>query len=96
MKKEIFFSLKNGICDKSTHFKSIMNLLISPNFDYMVTFLKDFRVPRSGNSESLIRLYRQWEKIRFGFRSDKGRLDHLKLFQISYYFSLKQNNIQTD
>lgn len=75
--------------DKSIHFKSIMDLLMSPNFDYMVTFLKDFRVSRSGNSESLIRLYRQWEKVRFGFRSDKGRLDHLKLYQISHYLSLK-------
>ena len=75
--------------EKSIHFKSIIKTLMSSNFEYMITFLKDFRVPRSGNSETLINIYRQWEKVRFGFRTEKGRLDHLKLFQISHYLSPK-------
>jgi len=60
---------------------------MSSDFEYMITYLKDFRVPRSSNSETLVRLYRQWEKDRYGFRTDKGRLDHLKLYQIAHYLS---------
>ena len=71
--------------EKSIHFKNIIHTLMSPNFEYMITFIKDFRVPRSSNSETLIKLFRQWEKVRFGFRTEKGLLDHLKLYQITHY-----------
>jgi len=30
------------------------------------------------------------EKVRYGFKSDKDRIDHLKLYQVSKYF---QNNL---
>jgi len=62
-----------------------MDLLLSPKFDLMVTFLEDPRVPRCGHSETLIHVWRQTETVRKGFKSYRGRLNHLKLFQVTAY-----------
>jgi len=51
----------------------------------MLTYLEDSRVPRCGHSETLINVWRQIEKVRRGFRTQQGLLDHLKLFQITHY-----------
>ena len=48
-------------------------------------FLDYLEVPRSGDSENVIRVWRQMEKVRYGFKIAKGRLDHLKLYQVSRY-----------
>lgn len=70
---------------KNQHFANIIKFLNTPYFKYMTTFLDHPEIPRSGNSENVIRTWRQMEKVRYGFKSDKGRLDHLKLYQVSKY-----------
>jgi hypothetical protein len=70
---------------KNRHFANIIKFLNTPYFKYMTTFLDHPEIPRSGNSENVIRTWRQMEKVRYGFKSDKGRLDHLKLYQVSKY-----------
>lgn len=55
----------------------------------MITFLDHPEIPKSGNSENVIRVWRQMEKVRYGFKSHKGKLDHLKLYQIKRYLSEK-------
>lgn len=74
---------------KNKHFANIIKFLNTPYFKYMTTFLDHPEIPRSGNSENVIRTWRQMEKVRYGFKSDKGRIDHLKLYQVSKY--LKNN-----
>jgi hypothetical protein len=69
----------------SWHLQKCMDFLLSPKFDLMVTFLEDPRVPRCGQSETLINVWRQMETIRKGFKSYQGRLNHLKLFQVTHY-----------
>lgn len=75
----------NPILKQNQHFDNIFKFLSTPYFEYMVTFLDHPQVPRSGNSENVIRVWRQMEKVRYGFKTAKGRLDHLKLYQISQY-----------
>jgi len=70
---------------KNQHFANIIKFLNTPYFKYMTTFLDHPEIPRSGNSENVIRTWRQMEKVRYGFKSDKGRIDHLKLYQVSKY-----------
>lgn len=62
-----------------------MEFFLSPKFEHMVTYLDHPEVPRCGQSETLINIWRQVEAVRRGFRSSKGRLDHLKLFQVTHY-----------
>lgn len=69
----------------SWHLQKCMDFLMSPKFDLMITYLVDARVPRSGQSETLINVWRQMETVRRGFKTPQGRLNHLKLFQISHY-----------
>ncbi|MDI6840548.1 MAG: transposase [bacterium] len=69
----------------SWHLWKAMEFLMSDKFQYMVTYLEDHRIPRSGNLENLNSILRQIKGARFGFKTDKGRLDHLKLYQISKY-----------
>ena len=75
---------------KNQHFANIIKFLNTSYFKYMTTFLDHPEIPRSGNSENVIRTWRQMEKVRYGFKSDKGRIDHLKLYQVSKYL---QNNL---
>ena len=69
----------------SWHLSQAIKFLMSPKFDYMVTYLGETGIPRSGSLENLNSIWRQIESARFGFRTDKGRLDHLKLYQIAKY-----------
>lgn len=64
-----------------------MKFLMSPEFRYMITYLGNKLIPRSGNLETLIRSWRLIEKVRYGFKSEKGRQNHLKLYQIKYYLN---------
>jgi hypothetical protein len=73
----------------SWHLQKCVQFLGSPKFDLMVTYLENPQVPRSGHSETLINIWRQMEAARKGFKSYQGRLNHLKLFQITHY--LKQS-----
>lgn len=83
----------NQVFKQNKHFAKIFEFLSTPYFEYMVNFLDYPEVPRSGNSENVIRVWRQMEKVRYGFKTAKGRLDHLKLYQISRY--LKGNFFNT-
>jgi len=58
---------------------------MGPKFPYRLTYLDYPEIPRAGNSETLIRTWRQIEKGRYGFRSQKGKQNHLKLYQIKQY-----------
>ena len=58
---------------------------MNPKFEYMITYLEYPDIPRAGNCETLIRTWRQMEKVRYGFKSVKGQLDHLKLYQVNTY-----------
>jgi hypothetical protein len=76
---------KETFWQNSWHLTKAMNFLISNKFKYMVTYLDRPDIPRSGNSETLNSIWRQMESARFGFKTYKGRLNHLKLYQISKY-----------
>jgi hypothetical protein len=67
------------------HLRKCMDFLMSSKFNLMLTYFEDPHVPRSGHSESLINVWRQMETVRRGFKSHRGRLNHLKLFQITHY-----------
>lgn len=70
---------------KNPHFRRIINFLMGPQFQYMVTYLAYPYIPKSGNSELLIRAWRQMEKVRYGFKTISGRQDHLKLYALAHY-----------
>lgn len=74
----------------SWHLTRCMEFLLSPKFEYMVTYLEHPKVPRCGQSETLINVWRQIETVRRGFKSHEGRLNHLKLFQVTHYLNLKE------
>jgi transposase len=72
----------------SWHLQKCVDFLMSPKFDLMMTYLENPQVPRSGQSETLINVWRQMETVRRGFKTPQGRLNHLKLFQITQYLKL--------
>jgi hypothetical protein len=74
---------------KNKHFASIIKFLNTPYFKYMTTFLDYPEIPKSGNSENVIRTWRQMEKVRYGFKTERGRQNHLKLYQIYHYLGGK-------
>jgi hypothetical protein len=69
----------------SWHLSQGMKFLMSSKFQYMVTYLRNSKIPRSSNLENLNSIWRQIDSARFGFKTEKSRLDHLKLYQISTY-----------
>lgn len=73
----------------SWHFTQVVRFLMRPDFENMVLYLDNHRVPRCGNIETLIRSWRQMKKVRYGFSSKKGRQNHLKLYQIKHYLEGK-------
>lgn len=68
----------------SWHLSQIMKFLMSYKFEYMITYLKHPDIPRAGN-ENMVRTWRQMEKVRYGFKTEQGRQNHLKLYQIRNY-----------
>jgi transposase len=69
------------------HLRKVMEFLMSPKFEYMINYIDDQRIPRSGNIENLIAIWRQMEKVRRGFKSQTGRQNHLKLYQMKHYLT---------
>lgn len=69
------------------HLKKIMKFLMSSKFEYMITYMDDRRIPRSGNIENLIAIWRQMERVRRGFKTERGKQNHLKLYQIKHYLN---------
>jgi hypothetical protein len=75
---------------KSPYFDYALRYLANNyHFNYMTTYLEHPQIPRSGNSETVISIWRQMEAARYGFKSNKGRQDHLKLYQLSRYLNEK-------
>jgi hypothetical protein len=73
---------------KSPYFDYALRYLANNyHFNYMTTYLEHPQIPKSGNSETVISVWRQMEAARYGFKSSKGRQDHLKLYQISHYLN---------
>jgi len=77
--------LQNPWWKDSWHLRKCIEFLRGGRFDLMFTYLEDPRVPRSGQSETLINVWRQMEAVRRGFKTQQGRLNHLKLFQVTHY-----------
>lgn len=71
----------------SWHLTKVMQLLMSSKFPYMLTYLDYPDIPKAGNSETLIRTWRQIERVWYGFRTQKGKQNHLKLYQIKNYLN---------
>ncbi len=72
---------------RRTCFRKVIRFLSSKKFWFMTSFLRHKEVPRAGNSETMIRVFRQMEKARYGFKTAKGLQDHLKLFQVKVYLA---------
>ncbi len=72
-------------------FRKVIKFLSSRKFEFMTSFLRHKEVPRAGNSETMIRTFRQMEKTRYGFKTAEGLQDHLKLFQLRKYLGLKSS-----
>ena len=92
-KKEAY-EKRDKLCNEtwwrdSWHFTKVVQFLMRPDFENMVLYLVNHRVPRCGNIETLIRSWRQMEKVRYGFFSEKGRQNHLKLYQVKHYLKGK-------
>jgi hypothetical protein len=73
----------------SWHLSQCVAFLLSDKFEQMVTYLEHPEVPRCGQSETLINVWRQMEAVRRGFKTPQGQLDHLKLFQLTHYLKEK-------
>ena len=86
-KRDLFF--KEPWIKDFWHFRQIVKFLGDANFQYMTTYLEDNRIPRWSNIETLTRSWRQMEKVRYGFKSEKGRQNHLKLYQVKHYLKDK-------
>jgi hypothetical protein len=69
-----------------------MECLLSDKFDRMVAYPEHPEVPRRGQSETLIGVWRQMEAVRRAFKAPHGRSDHLKLFQFTHY--LREKNLR--
>ncbi len=75
---------------RKTCFRKIIKFLRSKKFEFMTSFLKHAEVPRAGNSETMIRTFRQMEKTRYGFKTENGLQDHIRLFQVKNYVVAKK------
>lgn len=88
--KDEAFAKRNALAQEqwwrdSWHLRKCVDFLKGGRFDFIFTYLEDPRVPRSGQSETLINVWRQMETVRRGFKTQQGRLNHLKLFQVTHY-----------
>jgi len=73
-----------GWADVSPHFSKIMSFL-QKHIDHMLTYLRKPDVQRNSLSECTVRSLRRLEKTRQGFKTHKGRVNHLKLLQWNKY-----------
>lgn len=74
-KEEAYFRreslVRENFWRKSEELSRIMKFLMSDKFEYMITYLEYPKIPRCG-CEGLIRTWRQIEKVRYGFKTEKG------------------------
>jgi len=74
----------DGWADLSDAFAKVMAFLQN-NFENMVTYLRLPEAQRFSLSECTIRSLRRIEKVRQGFKTHQGRVNHLKLLQWRKY-----------
>lgn len=68
----------------SDAFGKVINFL-QDNFEHMLTYLRLPNVQRFSLSECTVRSLRRIEKVRQGFKTHQGRVNHLKLLQWRKY-----------
>jgi transposase len=73
-----------GWADISSAFAKVMAFL-EEHFTHMVTYLRIPGVQRNSLSECTVRSLRRIEHIRQGFKTQQGRINHLKLLQWRRY-----------
>jgi len=76
--------LLDGWAEVSPQFGKVMTFL-HDHFEQMVTYLRKPNVQRNSLSECTVRSLRRIEKVRQGFKKQKGRIRHLKLLQWRKY-----------
>jgi transposase-like protein len=74
----------DGWADLSDAFGKVMTFL-QDHFENMLTYLRLPNVQRFSLSECTVRSLRRIEKIRQGFKTHRGRVNHLKLLQWRKY-----------
>jgi len=74
----------DGWADLADAFSKVMTFL-QDNFENMLTYLRLPNVQRFSLAECTVRSLRRIEKIRQGFKTHQGRVNHLKLLQWRKY-----------
>jgi transposase len=74
----------DGWADLGTAFRKVMNFL-QKHFADMLTYLRVPNVQRFSLSECTVRSLRRIERVRQGFKTHQGRINHLKLLQWRRY-----------
>jgi transposase len=74
----------DGWADVSTTFAKIMAFL-QDHFENICTYLRVAGVQRNSLSECTVRSLRRMEHVRQGFKTQQGRVNHLKLLQWRTY-----------
>ena len=76
------------IFNRFTVLRKIIVILEGFEFYRMGTYLRHKKVPRSGVSELINRTFRRMEKARYGFKTQKGLENHIKIFQVRKYLNM--------
>jgi len=74
----------DGWAEISTRFGTVMTFL-RDHFEQMLTYLRHPNVQRNSLAECTVRSLRRIERVRQGFKTQKGRVRHLKLLQWRQY-----------
>jgi len=76
--------LLDGWAEVSPRFGKVMSFL-RDHFESMLTYLRKPNVQRNSLAECTVRSLRRIERVRQGFKTQKGRVRHLKLLQWRQY-----------
>ena len=82
--EKLAFLILEGWADVSSAFGKVMAFL-QEHFANMLTYLRVPGVQRNSLSECTVRSLRRIERIRQGFKTQQGRVNHLKLLQWRKY-----------
>jgi hypothetical protein len=74
----------DGWAEVSQQFGKVMTFL-HDHFEHMLTYLRKPNVQRNSLAECTVRSLRRIERVRQGFKKQKGRVRHLKLLQWRKY-----------
>lgn len=82
--EKLAFLILEGWADVSDAFAKVMTFL-QTHFENMLTYLRVPGIQRNSLSECTVRSLRRIERLRQGFKTQKGRVNHLKLLQWRKY-----------